>query len=48
MEIALFVFFCLRMHDKNNTHENDVVAPLRSPEMLKAKNSSPKDDDSDT
>lgn len=44
MELPCLFFFCLRMHDKNNTHENDVVAPLRSPEMLNAKNSSPKDD----
>jgi hypothetical protein len=36
------------MHDKNITHENDVVAPLRLPEVLKATNSSSKANDSDT
>jgi len=34
------------MHDKNIAHENDVVAPLRSPEALRAKNASPINEDS--
>lgn len=45
---CFFFFFCLRMHDKNITHENDVVAPLRLPEVVKVTNSPSKANDSDT
>lgn len=29
------------MHDKNIEHENDVVAPLKTPETVKVENTSP-------